>query len=443
MTFKHFKTIVKLGLPLMLGSVLQILMHTMDVYFVSQLGKDFVAASSMGASIAGVLFVFSMLVSSGTIALVARKYGEKDMAAVKSYGLSALILALVIGLLVSFLARIFSTQIIGIYDPAPELLAIIKSYVDILFVFMFVVFLNSTLRSIIQAMGNTRVPLYVFGTANVMNIVLDYIFIVHLKLGIEGAAYATVISQSFAMLLLTMIFVKTTFGGLKELIQSIRIRIHEYKNIFSIGVWACLQSIARPVTGLIMMRIVYSVGGTDGSAAFGIGQNVINYFFIILSGLGGAITILVGQKIGEGNIDEAKSIVKEGVFYSFINLAIFSLPYLIWTPYLFKPFNPTPEVLSMGVGYVRIVFIGFIVLGQVFIYGGAFAGAGDTLPPMLAALLANVVVKLSLALLLTQWFSFGTTGIWIAITGSIFVEWAIITIYYHKGRLYHKEIGQH
>lgn len=443
MNFKHFKTIVKLGLPLMIGSVLQILMHTMDVYFVSKLGKDFVAASSMGASIAGVLFVFSMLISSGTVALVARKYGEKAMTSVKTYGVSAVMLAVIIGGTVSVISRLFSTQIIGIYDPEPKLLYIIKDYVDILFVFLFVVFLNTTLRSIIQAMGNTKGPLYILGSANVMNIVLDYLFIMVFKLGIKGAAYATVISQSFAMILLMGLFIKLTFGSYKELVSSLAVRVKEYKDILSIGIWACLQSVARPITGLIMMRIVYSVGGTDGSAAFGIGQNVVNYFFIILSGLGGAITILVGQKIGEKNVDEAKSIVREGVFYSLINLVIFAVPYMIFTPYLYMPFNPTPEVLAIGVNYVRIIFIGFVVLGQTFIYGGAFAGAGDTKPPMLAALFANVVVKLSLAYLLTHVMHYGTDGIWIAITASIFIEWLIITVYYRKGRLFYNEIGNH
>lgn len=439
----HFKTIIKLALPLMVGSVLQIFMHTMDVYFISQLGKEYTAASSMGASIAGVLFVFSMLVSTGAMALVARKYGEKDHEAVKSYGISSFILAVVIGLLVSVFSVVFSSQIINIYDPEPSLFVIIKRYVDILFLFGFVNFLNTSLRSIIQAMGNTKGPLYVFGTANVMNIILDYLFIVVFKWGIRGAAIATVTSQALAMFILVHLFVKTIYGSYGQVFKSFKIKFNEFKDILSIGVWACIQAIARPITGLIMMRIVYSVGGTSGSAAFGIGLNVVNYFFIVLAGLGGAITILVGQKIGENAIDEAKGIVKEGIFYSLINLAIFSIPYVFFTKYLYMPFNPPADVVQIGVNYVRIIFIGFTVLGHAFIYGGAFAGAGDTMPPMLAALFGNVFCKLFLAIILTSYLKMGINGVWIAIMISIFAEWLVITIFYKTGRLYNKVIGNH
>lgn len=442
MNFRHFKTIIGLGLPLMIGSVLQILMHTMDVYFISGLGSDFVAASSMGAAIAGVLFVFSMLVSTGAVALVARKYGGNDMNAVKSYGMSSVILSLILGVIIGLVAVIFSSQIIGIYDPEPSLFSIIKDYVDILFAFIPLLFLGTTLRSVIQSMGDTKGPLYVFGTANLLNIVLDYIFIVHFHWGIKGAAWATVISQTFASLLLLHMFIKSMYGY-KCFIRSIHISISEYIDILSIGFWACIQSIARPITGLIMMRIVYDVAGIDGSAAFGIGQNVINYFFIVLSGLSGAITILVGQKIGENNIEEAKGIVKEGVVYSYINLIIFFIPYMIFTEQLFMLFHPNETVLAYGVSYIRTIFVGFIILGHIFIYRGAFAGAGDTFPPMIAALTANVVIKLTTSVIFTSFLNLGIKGVWIAIMLSIFAEGILMMNFYKSNRLYTKVIGNH
>jgi len=373
--------------------------------------------------------------------LVARKIGEKNERAVQSYGITALILAGVIGISISLIAVIFSKQIISIYDPDPSLAVLIKKYVDIIFAFTFVVFLNTTLRSIIQSTGNTKGPLYIFGTANIINIVLDYVFIIVLDFGIRGAASATVLSQSFACVMMMGLLYKQLFKDRHEFFRLFSVRLKEMKDILSIGIWACVQSIARPITGLIMMRIVYSVGGQSGSAAFGIGLNVINYFFIILTGLSGAISILVGQKIGEGNIDEAKEIVNEGIRYTVFNLILFSIPYLFLTEVLFIPFNTTPEVTAMGVNYVRIVFLGFIVLGHVFICRGAFAGAGDTYPPMVAALFANVLCKLTLAVLFTSVFGFGINGVWIAILMSIYTEWFVITRYYRKGKLYKNTIG--
>jgi len=103
---------------------------------------------------------------------------------------------------------------------------------------------------------------------------------------------------------------------------------------------------------------------------------------------------------------------------------------------LFVPFNAAPEVAAMGVDYVRIVFIGFAVLGHVFMYRGAFAGAGDTYPPMVAALFANVVCKLSLAIIFTSVLNLGIEGVWFAILISIFAEFIVVTTYYKKDKLY-------
>lgn len=442
MKFNHIKSIISLALPLMIGSVLQILMNTMDMFFISRLGTNQAAASSMGTSIAGVIFVFSMLVSSGVIALIARYKGAQNDEAIRHYAASGTLLAFIVGGLLSLLTVLLSKEIISIYDPDLAVFNLIKEYVDVIFAFTYVVFLNSTLRSIVQSTGDTRNPLIIFGSANVLNIVLDYIFIEYFHMGIRGAAIATVSSQSLACILMLWLVINKLYKGqYLDFIRLLSIRFIEIKNILKIGVWACIQSIARPITGLILMRIVYAVGASVGSAAFGIGMTIVNYFFIILLGLSGAITILVGQKIGEGSIDEAKNIVKEGIWYSFLNYLIFAVPFVILTPYLFVPFKAAPEVVAIGSYYLRIVYASFIVLGFTFMYRGAFAGAGDTYPPMMAALLANVVCKLGFAILFTQFFSFGINGVWLAISSSVVVEAISISLFYKKGRLYDKQIA--
>lgn len=439
--FKHIKEIIKLGLPMMIGSVLQILMNTMDMFFVSRLGTDQAAASSMGTSIAGVVFVFSMLVSSGAIALVARNKGAGDGDAIRRYTASSTLLAFGIGILLSILSVVFVDWIIGIYKPDMTIRSLIKAYVEVIFAFTFVVFINTTIRSVVQSTGDTRNPLIIFGTANIINIVLDYIFIVKLDLGIRGAAIATVTSQTIACLWLLKLVVKKLYmNQLKTFFMYISLRLNEIKNILQIGVWACIQSVARPITGLIMMRIVYSVGGSVGSAAFGIGLTIVNYFFIVLMGLTGAVTILVGQKIGERNIDEAKAIVNEGVIYSLFNFVLFAVPFVVLTPYLFAPFKAAPEVVIIGSRYLRIVYCSFILMGFTSMYRGAFSGSGDTYPPMVAALFANVICKLGFALLFTRVFNFGIDGIWIAIAGSVVIESIVLMSYYKTDRLYLKVI---
>lgn len=438
---EHLGRITALGVPLMIGSVLQIFMSTMDMFFISRLGTNFAAASAMGTSIAGVIFVFSMLVSAGAIALVARKKGEKNIEGIKRYASTSVMLAFVIGILLSVVATIFTTTIIKVYDPKVEIALIIKDYLKIIFAFTFVVFVNTTLRSVIQATGDTKKPLYIFGGANLLNILLDYIFIVHFKWGIEGAALATVLSQSVACVLMLRHLIHSFYGQINIFKSYLTIRLEEIRDILKIGVWSCVQTIARPITGLIMMRIVYDAGQEVGSAAFGIGLTLINYFFIILLGLSGAITIMVGQKLGEDKIGEAKYIVREGILLSFINFMIFLVPFAIVPELLFIPFKTTPEVTAIGVGYLRIVYSSLVVVGFTFMYRGAFAGTGHTFPPMLSAIIANVVCKVSFAFAFVHILDMGLSGVWVAIMLSVYIEFIIISIFYKKGNLYKKNIS--
>ncbi len=438
---KHKKEFAKLAIPLMIGSILQILMGTVDMIFISRLGKEYASASAMGNSISGVIFILAMLIASGSIALVSRRRGEGDVNGVKTIAGTSIFLALILGGALSIVTSFFAKDIIQIMKPSISTSKIILDYLSVIFSFTFVVFLNTTMRNVIQATGNTKIPVIILGCANILNMILDYIFIVELNYGIKGAAVATVTSQVLGSIAMLLVVINNIYGNsIKEFFAYFKIRITEAKSILNIGKWACLQSVARPITGLIMMRIIYEVGKETASAAFGIGLVLINYFFIVLLGLSGAVTIMVGHKLGEKKIKEAKEIVKEGIVYSFINILFFLIPYGLLTKYLFIPFNASEEVVKLGSEYIWSVAVGFVVIGYTFMYRGAFAGAGDTFPPMIAALFANVVCKLAVAFVSTQILGFGVIGVWAAITISIYIEVLILHIFYKKGDLYKKVI---
>jgi len=103
-------------------------------------------------------------------------------------------------------------------------------------------------------------------------------------------------------------------------------------------------------------------------------------------------------------------------------------------------FIKDPLVIKHGVEYLRIVYIGIIFVMFTTTYGGAFQGAGDTFPPMISSLIANVILKLPLAYVLAKYFGMGTVGVWIAVALSVAIEAGIITFYFKKGRWKEKVI---
>ena len=442
----EFENILRLSWPVMIATILQSLLGTVDMKFISMISNGEKAAepaaASLGNSTAGVVFVFCTLISAGTVALISRSYGEGNNKSIKKTAGSSVLLAIFIGLILGILCMINTKSIIKImYNPNNSVLNLTVDYLRIIFIGTVFVFLNFTIRTILQALGDTRTPLYIFGLGNIINLILDPIMIFNMHLGIKGAAIATVISNFISFILIVYILIKNVYGkSIMKFFRYLKFDITNSIRILRIGLWACLQQITRPITGMLMFRIVNGVGEEQATAAFGFGGQLFNYTFIFLSGLTVAISIIVGQSIGKKDLKSAELIISDGLKLAVINMMIFSIVYLIFPQYIIGIFTKNPEVISIGVNYLRIVYIGLVFVVFSTVYGGTFQGAGDTFPPMISSIIANVVVKLPLAYILAIPLKIGVNGVWIAISISVVVEAFIIIIFFRRGTWKRKEI---
>jgi putative MATE family efflux protein len=436
------KKIFTLSWPVMLGMILQSLLGTVDMIFISKLGTNELAAASLGLSATTVVFVLSTLVSAGTIALVTRSYGEGNMNKVRQYSSESVLISTIIGGVLGIVSFIYTMPLIKLmFNPDAIILELSYKYLSILFLGTIFVFLNSALRTIMQAIGDTRTPLYIFGASNILNMALAPLLIFVLKLGIRGAAMAAVLSTIFSFVLINYFLIKKLYrSNIKIYLNSMKLEMKSSIKIFKIGGWACLQQLARPLTGMLMVRLVYQVGGKDASAAFGAGGNVFNYTFIFLVGLSTAIAIMVGQSLGRGDKEACDNVIKEGMKLAVINMIIFALPYFIFPGLIMKLFTKDINVIRVGVQYLRIVYLGVIFVIFPTIYGGVFQGAGDTFPPMISSITANVILKLPLAYLLAKGLNMGTNGVWASIGLSVVIEAVIIIYYFNKGNWKEKRI---
>lgn len=430
------KKIFMLSWPIMMGMILQSLLGTVDTYFIAKLGTNEAAAAALSNSASSVIFVASTLVTAGTIALVSRSYGEEDMEAVKSFSGQSFFLSLIFGLILSIICFLNTETIIKlIFNPKVNVVLLTENYLSIIFIGTIFVFLNSVLRTILQSLGDTVTPLIIFGISNVINAILDPILMFTFHLGIAGAAIATVISMVFSCIAITIVITRKIYdSSLNQLILSMKLHLDCVIRILKIGGFACLQQLARPITGIFMFSLVYTVGGGEATAAFGIGGQLFNYTFIFLVGLSTAISIMVGQGLGRGDISGCDKIIKEGLKLASFNMILFSIPYLIFPSAIMSFFINDPLVIKTGAQYLRIVYVGVVFVVYPTIYGGVFQGSGDTFPPMISSLVANVVLKLPIAYLLAKTFKMGTNGVWAAVALSVVIEAVIITFYFKTNR---------
>jgi putative MATE family efflux protein len=433
--FKDLKTISNIAIPVMLTILLQSLLNSVDIYFISKMGKQFTSAAALGASAANVVFILGTLTTAGIVAFVSQNYGAGRHSENQEVIADSFLLSSLFGLFVGAITFVFARPLTMImFNPTAETLNNTVIYVKIILLGTPFIFGAGALRSVFQGLGKTKVTLIIFGIANLINLVLDPIFIFHFNMGIAGAAWATLISNVVSLLMIVMMIINDQFKGQwRGLIRMRKSSLSTDWKLLKIGSWACLQQIARPITGMLMFRIVFEVGGDTGAAAFGIGGQLLSYTFIILAGLSTGLSVLVGQSIGAGETHRLKDLIRTGLVVCGINMLLFALPYIFLAKPLLGIFTKDLGVIAIGVRYLWIIYVGLMTVIWTITYTGVFQGAGDSFPPMVASTVANVVVKVPLAYLLVKFFHMGIDSVWVAISVSVVVEAAIIIGYYKKG----------
>jgi Na+-driven multidrug efflux pump len=249
-----------------------------------------------------------------------------------------------------------------------------------------------------------------------------------------------VISEVVAFALMTGLTFRNIFeSSIKTVTSHMSLNFESAVRILKIGGYAVMQMITRPFTGLIMYRLVLAQGVAAG-AAFGVGGRMFNFVFIFLAGLGTAMSVMVGQSIGRGDVKGAKILIKQGLILATLNMIVFAIPFYFFPDAFMRFFVDDPEVVRIGVNYLRITYTG--VLFSIFstVLGAAFSGVGDTFPPMLASLVGNWAVKIPLAYLLTGVFHMDANGVWLAISLSVVVESLIVAAWFGRGKWQHKKI---
>lgn len=425
----------ELAWPLIVGQFLHTLMIMVDLWFIAKLGSIETAAVGVSTAIIGVIQVLPFLIATGAIALVSRATGSEDKEAVKGITLQSLALSIIIGiatLVILYFNIDFTLKIYGTADVT--VLGEAKKYIQIALLGLPFFFFNASSKSIIQATGDTKNPVIIFLVMNIMNIVLDYLFIFQLNLGIRGAALATTISETIAFVFMLLLIVRNIFNyDIKEIIRKLKLEVRTIKRIFGIGGYSVVHMITRPLTGLILYRIVLQQG-VEAGAAFGIGAKLFNFVFIFLAGLGTAMSVLVGQSLGRQDFAGAEQTVKQGIKLAIYNMLFFAIPFFIFPYFLMRFFVADTEVIRVGMEYLRICYAGVIFVIFPNVMGGAFIGAGNTFPPMIASVIGNWIVKLPFAYVLSKLLGLGTSGVWIAISLSVVAEALVVLFCYRSGR---------
>ncbi len=423
----------RIGWPVMISSISSTLLTLVDIFWIGKLGADQVAAVSLSSAVFGVIASFAQVISAGTLAIISRYAGAGQRERIRLGLDHSLILALLVGLSILFLGLGRSFSILALLGAQKVVVEIGLPYLRLLFVAVPFLYLGIVASTALYGLGNTKTPMKINIFTSLLNMVLDPLLIFGWlgfpRWGVAGAGVATLLSLILNSILNLRFVIRE--GILIPRLPHLHLFL--LGKILGIGLPASIAAVTRPLTGMVMFRIV-ALFGTAGIASFGIGLRTIGIPFIYLMGLGTAVQTLVGQNLGAKRSDRAEDVVKKAIGIGLLLQVVVTLLYFLWAPQIISVFNSDPQVVKMGACYLRIISLSLLVVPLTFAWGGAQRGAGETKPSMISALFSNWAIKIPLAFLVAKRLNWGVDGVWVAIGFSVLVEAIVLGGFYRGGR---------
>lgn len=374
-----WKQILLFFFPILIGTFFQQLYNTVDAVIVGRFaGKEALSCVGGSASLLINLIVgfFTGLTAGGSV-IISQYYGAKnskklDEALHTSYGFGILG-----GILLSIVGVLIAPAILELMNTPAELMEQSVIYVRIYFSGMIFVFLYNMGASILRAIGDSKRPLYFLIICSFINIVLDLLFVLVLGLGVSGVAIATLLSQAFSTVLVTITLMKHT-EGMKLQLRKIRISKSMLQKILVIGLPTGIQSSMYGISNMIIQTALNNYG-VDTIAAWAAYGKLDCLFWMINGSFGIAITTFVGQNFGAGKWERVRKGTRVcmamasgvAVFMSFIMVEYGAI--------LFKIFTTDASVIEIGMRSVRIISPAYILFVFIEIFSGALRAEGYTL----------------------------------------------------------------
>lgn len=443
---KIYRDLWRLSWPVMTFMVFQSTLELVDVFWIGRLGTTSLAAFTISNGLFWLLFTLSQIVTIPTLALTARYRGADNpggaiTAARHSFwmavALSVLVIALVFGL---------GDLFISFYDADPEVHAQALVYLKVVGVSMAFAYGSMAMGASLQGVGDTRTPMAIQIITNIINIVLDPILIMGMfgfpALGILGAALATLVARGMGFSIMLYIIISGKISPSKLQVNglfSFKFQKAYFKRLIEIGLPACLQAMTRPMTSLLLLKIV-SLFGTESIAAIGIGMRFLGLSFIAIAGMTVGTSTMVGQSLGADLKDLTGEIIRKAMVIAVAVQGLTAALCFFAAPYIIGFFADDPAVIQSGTAFLRIISPGLVIMGLSQMIDSVFKGSGYTIPSMVSAFIANWLIMLPGAYFIAFVLGLSVNGIWWAITFSFFAELALLLTWYRRGRWQHREI---
>ncbi|MBQ2305942.1 MAG: MATE family efflux transporter [Clostridia bacterium] len=389
------KQIVTFAIPLFLGNLFQQLYNTADTFVVGRLlGDDALAAVSSSGSLIFLLVGFFTGIAMGAGVVIARYFGAGDVAEMRKAIHTSLVFFFTAGVVISVAGAFCARLMLQLMKTPTEVLGQATEYVSTYFAGLVTMIMYNVCMGIMQAVGDSRHPLYYLIISSVVNICLDYAFIGLFGFGVRSAAIATVLSQllSVCLCLTRLMRIKADY---RVSVKELRIDRKTLGLILKYGLPSGFQNSVISIANVVVQSHINGFGA-EAMAGCGAYAKIEGFAFLPVTCFSAAITTFVSQNLGAGDFGRAKKGARFGILTAVLAAEVIGGIIMLTAPFLIDAFTESKEALAFGVDKSRICCGFFFLCALCHCLAAVLRGAGKAFVPMAAMLACWCLIRVTI-----------------------------------------------
>ena len=377
--------ILQYTMPILLSQVFQQLYNTADAFIVGKyLGTNALAAVTSSGNLIFLLVSFFMGLAMGGGVVISRYFGARDERQVSRSVHTMIAFGLVSGVLLTIVGVLFTPAFLIWMRTDPEVMPEAVEYFRYYFLGAIAMVMYNVCRSIMNALGDSKRPLYYLIFSSLVNIILDLLFIGGFHQGVWAAAAATVISQA-ASVALCMIYLLRKGNIYTVEIRSIRFHKAILSEILRYGLPSGVQNSVIAFANVIVQSQINSFGKL-AMAGYGVHAKIEGFVFLPVTSFNMATTTFISQNLGARMYDRAKKGARFSILAAVLMAEAIGVLYYIFATQLIGIFDSTPGVIEYGATQARIVALFYFLLAFSHSIAAVCRGAGKAFVPMIIML---------------------------------------------------------
>lgn len=373
---ERYRRVLKISIPSAMHNFLNMVQGIIDMFFVGRISAASVAAVGVSMQYMGLMYAFMSLIYVGTNALVSRFFGGRDMTKAGETIFMMICFSFIISTPITFIAYNYSDFLFELLNAGDTVVKEGSLYMKTFAFGIPAMYVMGVLFSGMNAIGATKIPLFISISGNILNVFLDWVLIFGKlgfePMGIRGAALATVLVIYFQIVLYLYVYLVR---------RKIEIKIHIdfsiLKRALKVGTPVWIERISSHPSYLVLSSLVAKYG-VDALAGYQVGLRLEGMAFMPGVGFTMAGMALVGQGIGAGRPDESEKDAIATVVSASAIMGFMGLLMIAFAHPMASAFSSNPDAVDHAATYLRIMGFCQVPLAVTFVLSGCLRGAGDT-----------------------------------------------------------------